>query len=224
MKNLLQAFKALQKHYFKILLINRKADAYFPLKVEDNEKKWDKMGKLTEFAKWFLRCGNIYEKDKPLFEKFIKECFVEGKNQFLFYRRKCDDEYHWAYIFIEPTENPEEEYLYVRDVNEIYVEQCDIVLDSVAYIDPLTSFGNHYAFHEEAKSSDDITYVTIKDLGAINAEAGYEAGDEILSRVAGIIEEYSTDNYRISGGTFALLNVPNKKALCNALHGLAEIK
>lgn len=218
------ALKALQKHYCKILLINRKADAYYPIILEEQERQWEKVGKLTEFAQWFLRNGNIYEQDKPLFQKFIKECFVEQKSTFLFYRRKCNDVYRWAFIFLEKTDIPEQEYLYVRDVNDIYIEQCDIVLDNVACIDPLTSFGNKFAYNNDVMDKDSITYVSINNLANINMDEGYDYGDEIISKVAEIIECHSTQNYRISGGMFALVNVSDKQALTKALNGLATVK
>lgn len=228
MKGLLKnALKALKKHYSRILLINRKLDVYYPIVLEDNETQWDTIGKLTDFANWFNDNGNIFEADKPLFKQYIKDCFIDGKNKYLFYRRRSGEEYRWAYIFIEQGDNPDkpdEEYLYVRDCNEIYIEQCDLILDSIGGIDPLTGFKNRFAFNSDIKESDEIHYVTVSDLGTINVEAGYDVGNEIISKVANIIEIYTEDAYRITGARFALLNISDIEKLKNELKGLATVE
>lgn len=228
MKGLLKnALKALKKHYSRILLINRKLDVYYPIVLEDNEQQWDTIGKLTEFANWFNDNGNIYEADKPLFKQYIKDCFINGENKYLFYRRRSGEEYRWAYIFIEKGDNPEkpdEEYLYVRDCNEIYIEQCDLILDSIGGVDPLTGFKNRFAFNADRRESDKLNFVTVSDLGAINVEAGYEAGNEIVSRVANIIEDFTENAYRITGARFALLNVDRTEELKVVLKGLATVE
>ena len=228
MKGLLKnALKALKKHYSRILLINRKLDVYYPIVLEDNEKQWDTIGKLTEFAHWFTDNGNIFEADKPLFKKYIQECFVEGKNKYLFYRRRCGDEYRWAYIFIEQGDNadkPDEEYLYVRDCNEIYIEQCDLILDSIGGVDALTGFKNRFAFNADKEETDKVNFVTVSNLGAINAECGYEAGNEMVSSVARIIEDFTENAYRVTGAKFALLNVADIEKLKIELNGLAIVE
>lgn len=228
MKGLLKnALKALKKHYSRILLINRKLDVYYPIVLEDNEKQWDTIGKLTDFANWFADNGNIYEADKQLFKQYIKDCFVNGENKYLFYRRRSGEEYRWAYIFIEKSDNPEkpdEEYLYVRDCNEIYIEQCDLILDSVGYVDPLTGFNNRLAFNADRKASDKVTIVTVDNLGAINVEEGYDSGNETVSKVANIIENYTENAYRITGSKFALLNVSDVENLKLSLRGVATVE
>lgn len=221
------ALKALQKHYSRILLINRKMDTYYPIVIEENETRWDTIGKLSDFSKWFLKNGNIYKADKPLFENFIKECFVDGKDRYLFYRRKCGDEYRWAYCFIEKGDNPEkpdEEYLYVRDCNEIYIEQCDLILDNVGYIDPLTGLKNRLAFNEDKCDDDTVTFIVIPNLAEINEKCGYDMGNELISRVAAIIEDLTENAYRISGSKFAILNTCNNNKIQNALKGLAIVQ
>lgn len=217
------ALKALHKHYSRILLINRKLNTYYPICLESNEKEWDKIGCLTEFATWFMNNGNIHTKDRPLFKKFIQECFVEGQDTYIFYRRKQGEQYRWAFCFVEQGEKPDEEFLYVRDINDIYLNQCDLILDSVGEVDPLTSFGNRYCFEKNRKKDDDITFVKVDNLGAINCECGYDVGDEIISKVVEIIDEYDVDAYRISGSTFALRNLKHKNCLIEDLEGLATV-
>lgn len=218
------ALNALRKHYCRILLINRKLDSYYPIVLEDNEQKWDKVGCLSDFARWFSNNGNIYEQDKPLFEKWIKECMIEKKNTHLFYRRRSGDEYRWAYIFIEQGEVEDEEYLYVRDVNDVYISQCDIILDSVGDIDALTGLKNSYAYNIERNNEDTVTYVYVKDLDLINSKNGFEAGDELIVSVAETLSKLYENVYRISGGVFAILNCNNKNALKENLNGIATIK
>lgn len=221
------ALKALQGDYSRILLINRKLNTYCPIIIEENETKWDTIGKLTDFANWFLRNGNIYEADKPLFRNFIDECFVQGKQRYLFYRRKADEGYRWAYLFIKQGTNPKkpnEEFLFVRDCNEIYIEQCDLILDSVGYCDPLTGLKNRLAFNAEQREEDEVNFVTITGLGAINAEEGYDAGNERIATVASILEKYTDDVYRITGSKFALRNVKNLPVIKVALGDLAIVE
>ena len=143
-------------------------------------------------------------------------CKIVSLTEYLFYRRRSGDEYRWAYIFIEKGDDinkPEEEYLYVRDCNEIYIEQCDLILDSIGYVDPLTGFKNNFAFSVERKETDNVNFVTVANLGAINAECGYEAGNEMVSRVANIIEDFTENAYRVTGAKFALLNVTDIEKL-----------
>lgn len=215
--------KALQKHYCRMLLINRKLDSYYPIVLEQNEREWDKIGRLSEFARWFSNKGNIYEQDKPLFEKWVNECIVGRKNQHLFYRRRCNGEYRWAYVFVEQGDREDEEYLYVRDVNDLYIEQCDIILDSVGDIDALTGLKNRFAYGLERKETDKPTFVKIEDLGAINIEGGYDAGDDAIVSVADVLEEFGDKVYRIAGGDFVILNCSDTEKLKDKLKGKARV-
>lgn len=216
------ALKALQKHYCRMLLINRKLDSYYPIVLEQNENEWNKIGRLSEFARWFSNNGNIYEQDKPLFEKWINEC-VAGHNSHLFYRRRCNGEYRWAYVFIEQGDREDEEYLYVRDVNDVYIEQCDVILDSVGDIDALTGLKNSFAYNAERKDTDKVTFVSIDDLGAIDVENGYDAGDEIVVSVADTISQFSDKVYRLNGSIFAIINCSDTNALKEKLKGKANV-
>ena len=221
------ALKALQKHYSRILLINRRLDSYYPVVIEEDEKQWNTVGKLTDFSRWFVENGNIYDADKPLFRKYIEDCFVNGKNRDLFYRRRSNDGYRWAYIFIEKSDDPskpDEEYLYVRDCNEIYIEQCDLILDSIGYVDPLTGLKNRMAFNADKQNDDKINYVVIPDLVEVNKKEGYDAGNEIIAKTSAIIEQFTDSAYRITGSRFALINVENLEELRIALTDLAEIE
>ena len=221
------ALKALKKHYSRILLINRKLDSYYPVVIEENESKWHTMGRLTDFAHWFSENGNIYESDKPLFRQYVQDCFINGENRYLFYRRKSGSGYRWAYIFIEKGDDPDkpdEEYLYVRDCNEVYVEQCDLILDNVGYVDALTGLKNRLAFNADQQSGDKINFVTVVNLETINEQDGYDAGNEVIAKVASILEEFTENAYRITGSKFALLNAGNLQNLQIALNGLAIIE
>lgn len=217
------ALKSLQKHYCRMLLINRKLDSYYPIVLEDNEGEWDKIGRLSDFARWFSNNGNIYEQDKPLFEKWVRECLIGRENTHLFYRRRNKGEYRWAYAFVEQGDIPDEEYLYVRDVNDVYIEQCDVILDSIGDVDALTGLKNRFAYNLDKKETDTVTFVSVDNLGTMNIENGYEAGDEAIIDVADIISEYTDNVYRISGGLFAILNCPQEKTLKEKLKGKATI-
>lgn len=223
-KLLKNALSALEKDYCRILVINRKLDSYYPVVLETNEEQWNKVGCLSEFAKWFSQNGNIFEQDKPLFERYIQDNF----NGNLFYRRKCNNEYRWAYIFIKAGEKQDEEYLYVRDINDIYIEQCDLIIDSVGGVDALTGLGNKMAFeaYSAIHTCEAIT-VKIDNLEAMNIEQGYKETDNFIVNVANIISTHCDNAYRLHGGTFKLIIdedlVKNMNALKNRLKGIATI-
>ena len=219
-KLLKNALGTLQKHYCRILVINRKLDSYYPVVLEENEEQWSKVGCLSEFARWFSHNGNIYEQDKPLFERFVQDNF-DGN---LFYRRKCNNEYHWAYIFIEAGENPDEEYLYVRDVNDIYIKQCDFIIDNVGGVDALTGLANKYAYEADLmRNNMNCLEVSIDNLEAMNIEFGYQQTDAFIVNVANIIKEHSDIAYRLHGGEFRVVT-DNIAELKKALKGIATIK
>lgn len=219
------ALKSLGKHYCRILIINRKLDSYYPIVLEETETRWNKVGCLSDFAKWFSQNGNIYEQDKPLFERFVQSNF-DGN---LFYRRKCNNEYHWAYIFTEAGDNPDEEYLYVRDINDIYIQQCDLIIDSVGGVDALTGLGNKMAYETYiAINNCETVTVKIENIGTMNIEQGYKETDNFIINVANIISKYCDNVYRLHGGTFKLIIdetlVKNMSALKRALKGIATIE
>lgn len=217
------SLKALQKHYCRILLINRNLDSYYPIVLEQNEGQWDKIGCLSEFTRWFSDNGNIYEQDKPLFSKWVERCIINKENAHLFYRRKSNGEYRWAYVFVEQGDVPEEEYLYVRDVNDLYIEQCDLILDSVGEIDALTGLRNHFAYNIDKKPTDKVTFVNIDNLDCVCIENGYDACNEIIVSVADVMNEVSDNVYRISGDTFAILNCEDVEKLKDKLKGRARV-
>ena len=222
------ALKALKKHYSRILLINRKLDVYYPVVVEDNEKQWDTIGKLTDFANWFTDNGNIYEADKPLFKRYIEECLLADKNNYLFYRRRYNDEYRWAYIFIEQSDKTNEEFLYVADCNEMYVGQCDLIVDSIGGVDALTGLGNKVAFEAySATHNFEAITVKIENLEAMNIELGYKETDNFIVNVANIIGECCDNAYRLHGGVFKLVIdevlLNNMDGLRMKLKGIAKI-
>lgn len=223
-KLLKNALSALEKDYCRILVINRKLDSYYPVVLEANEEQWNKVGCLSEFAKWFSQNGNIFEQDKPLFERYIQDSF----NGNLFYRRKYNNEYRWAYIFIKAGEKQDEEYLYVRDINDIYIEQCDLIIDSVGGVDALTGLGNKMAFeaYSTIHTCEAIT-VKIDNLEAMNIEQGYKETDNFIVNVANIISAHCDNAYRLHGGVFKLIVdedlVKNMNALKNRLKGIATI-
>lgn len=222
------ALRALKKNYCRILLINRKLDSYFPIVIEENESEWNTIGKLSDFTNWFCENGNIYEADKPIFKRYVQECLLNGETKDLFYRRRVGDEYHWAYIFIEQSEKTNEEFLYVRDCNDAYINQCDLIVDSVGGVDALTGLGNKLAFEAySAMHTDEAITVRIDNLEAMNVELGYKETDNFIVNVANIISEYCCNAFRLHGGVFKLMVdeelAKNMDALQKRLVGIATI-
>lgn len=85
-------------------------------------------------------------------------------------------------------------------------------------IDPLTGVANHRAFHEQlveefqrAKrygSPLSVIRIDLDSFGAVNAERGHEAGDDLLKEVAGILRGGCSRECtiaRLSGDDFAII-------------------
>ena len=105
-------------------------------------------------------------------------------------------------------------------VKELFEEQAAQAerLREHAYIDPLTGLGNRRYFESQMTARldrrDSITkgvvfLIQIHDLQELNRDRGFQAGDELLKRVATLVRE-STEQYvnrvlaRLTGGDFGI--------------------
>lgn len=105
-------------------------------------------------------------------------------------------------------------------VKEMFEEQAALAegLRENAYIDSLTGLGNRRYFESQITAQLDrrdittegiILLVQIRDLQQLNKERGFQAGDELLKRVATLLKE-STEQYpncvlaRLTGGDFGI--------------------
>jgi diguanylate cyclase (GGDEF)-like protein len=105
-------------------------------------------------------------------------------------------------------------------VKEMFEEQaalCEGFREN-AYIDSLTGLGNRRYFESQITARLDrrdstaegiVLLVQIRDLQQLNKERGFQAGDELLKRVATLLQE-STEQYatcvlaRLTGGDFGI--------------------
>jgi diguanylate cyclase (GGDEF)-like protein len=105
-------------------------------------------------------------------------------------------------------------------VKEMFAEQAAHAerLREHAYIDSLTGLGNRRYFETQMTARLDrldsttqgiVLLVQIRDLQELNKQRGFQAGDELLKRVATVLQE-STEQYvncvlaRLTGGDFGI--------------------
>jgi diguanylate cyclase (GGDEF)-like protein len=105
-------------------------------------------------------------------------------------------------------------------VKEMFEEQAAHAeaLREHAYIDSLTGLGNRRYFESQMTARLDrrdsttegiVLLIQIRDLQELNKERGFQAGDELLKRVATLLQE-STEQYvncvlaRLTGGDFGI--------------------
>jgi len=105
----------------------------------------------------------------------------------------------------------------VREMFEEQVAQAEGLRER-AYHDPLTGLGNRRYFESQIKARLDqqdtstsgaILLVRIHDLDTLNKQKGFQAGDDLLKRIAQLLQE-STTQYanaalaRLTGGDFGI--------------------
>jgi diguanylate cyclase (GGDEF)-like protein len=107
-----------------------------------------------------------------------------------------------------------------RKVKEMFEEQVSIAegLKKHAYLDSLTTLGNRRFFESQITARLDrggsttkgiLLLLQIKDLHGLNQEKGFQAGDELLQKVATILEEAAKQHpnsvlARLTGGDFGI--------------------
>ena len=130
-------------------------------------------------------------------------------------------------------------------VKEMFEEQVTIAegLKKQAYYDSLTGLGNRRFFESQIMARLDrrdsttkgvVLLVQIKDLHELNQQKGFQAGDELLQKVAVVLQE-ATKQYsntvlsRLTGGDFSIF-IPDASSwdaesiaetICNKLSQLA---
>jgi diguanylate cyclase (GGDEF)-like protein len=130
-------------------------------------------------------------------------------------------------------------------VKEMFDEQVTIAegLKKHAYLDSLTSLGNRRFFDTQITARLDrgdsttkgiVLLVQIQDLHQLNQEKGFQAGDDLLQRVASIVQDTTKEHAnsvlaRLTGGDFGIF-IPDASSwdaetiaetICNKLMQLA---
>ena len=123
------AYGALCESYVKIMKVNLTDDTYKTIRTDIDDGFLQENGH-TCFSKWimtFREMGYIHPDDEASYNKLadveaLREAFRSGKRTVrLFYRRKCDGEYHSVMTELmvarEYTDHVQIVYLYVKDID-----------------------------------------------------------------------------------------------------------
>lgn len=193
----------LKSNYCKLLIVNLEQDSYCPKIIADDEL--EAMGELdcvfSHYTNWFVTSKFIMAEDRDALRSFFAS-MQAGKS--ITYRRLINGEYHRVLLLLEPTVNPNELLLYVRDVDEIYNQERERILEK----DEQTGLLNRHAFYRDCKQhkgkSVGILYADLNGLKYTNDHFGHDEGDKLIIKLANLLklnfQWYKC--YHISGDEF----------------------
>lgn len=142
--NLQDAVGMLSAFFLRILKINLTTDSYWVLKNSGNEEsgKFDRIEKFSERLKEYVNEGYIHPDDVEEYLQFcdldrLRSYFSDGNQQIkLHVRYRIGQEYRWVSMeMLRSTEYQSDEQftvLYMRDINDDYMKQLDLVMRHVA--------------------------------------------------------------------------------------------
>lgn len=126
--------------FYRIMKVNLATGNYLIFKdgEEDYNGNFDELTDIYERLDAFCWKGYIHEDDKEEYKAFcnpvwLRKQFAEGKDHLMIhYRRNVSGEFRWVsmelFKSIEYTPENQIVLLYVRDINDDYLEQMDIVM------------------------------------------------------------------------------------------------
>lgn len=138
------AIGVLSTFFYRILKVNLTTGNYLVFKdgTEDVTGRFDNISDIYDRLASFAQKGYVHEKDKEEYLKFcnknwLKEQFIKGKDHLtLHYRRNITGEFRWVSMEIfrssEYTNTNQVVLLYVRDINDDYLKQLDVVMRRTA--------------------------------------------------------------------------------------------
>lgn len=142
--NLQDAVSMLSAFFLRILKINLTTDSYWVLKNSGKEEggKFDRIEKFSERLKAYVNEGSIHPDDVEEYLQFfdldrLRNYFSDGNQQIkLHVRYRIGQEYRWMSMkMLRSTEYQSDEQftvLYMRDINDDYMKQLDLVMRHVA--------------------------------------------------------------------------------------------
>lgn len=140
MGNFQDALGMLSTFYYLILKVNLTTNSYLILKdgFDDNEGYFNSLTSFSARLQAFADRDYIYEEDKKEYLEFcdtdrLKQAFASGsKQETIRYRRRVGNEFKWVSISMMCSEEYEDDnqivMLYVRDINDDYLKQLDVVM------------------------------------------------------------------------------------------------
>lgn len=138
------AIGVLSTFFYRILKVNLTTGNYLVFKdgAEDITGRFDNISDIYERLASFAYKGYVHEEDKEEYLKFcnknwLKKQFAKGKDHLLLhYRRNITGEFRWVSMEIfrssEYTDINQVVLLYVRDINDDYLKQLDVVMRRTA--------------------------------------------------------------------------------------------
>lgn len=239
LRNMEDALFMLSSLFHKILKVNLTRDTYEAIKVY-KEELTEEQGYSTRISEWlrgFAETGNVHPDDREEYLTFtdiesIRATFrQQSKPVRCRYRRKAGSEFRWVMMVLLPsveyTEDNEEIMLYVRDLNDEFVEEQEHrkQLEYYCYNDILTGMGNRRRYKKICagyaqllqKPRLAVLFADINGLKYINDHLGHDAGDEYIKSFGKRLQEAFGVNAccRISGDEFTVIleDVPEKETM-----------
>lgn len=167
--------------------------------------------KISEYWAWFCDSEFLHEECRQACRDFKLEPNTE-----LFYTRKVNDK--WQVMLMEIT--PLDDYspnnqlclLSVRNVNDMYNRQYELVVDKIGTRDHVTGLLNKLALDRDFEKHKDekvgVIFADLNGLKWINDNKGHKAGDALIQKFAGLLSiNFGGDYcYHISGDEFVVLS------------------
>lgn len=249
-RNMEDALYMLSSLFHKILKVNLTRDSFDVIKVYKEELTMAQgySPKISEWLRGFAETGNVHEDDMEDYLRFtnintMRQTFRRQSRMVRCrYRRKMEDGYHWVMMTLLPsveyTQEKEEIMLYVRDINDEYVEEQEHrkELEYYCYNDILTNMGNRRQYKKicaeyaqlEEKPRLAVLFADINGLKYVNDHLGHDAGDEYIKRFGKqLMDAFSgSECCRISGDEFIVVmeDVPEAEAAAKFEAFIAQIK
>lgn len=141
--NLQDAVGMLSSFFLRILKVNLTTDTYWMLKNNEKEKQgtFDKIATFSSRQQEYAKQGYIHQEDIEEYLQFydierLRKYFADGNQQARqHFRYRIGQEYHWVSMeLLRSTEYQDEDQLvvlYVRDINDDYMRQIDVVMRHV---------------------------------------------------------------------------------------------
>ena len=138
--NLRDAIGMLSSFFYRILKINLTNDNYMVLKKgeEDTAEQLDRIQSFTGRLTYLAQRGYVHEEDLEEYLQYcdaewLKEQFASGKERIgVHYRRSVHGEFKWFSMEIirssEYSDTNQVVLMYVRDLNDDYLKQLDVVM------------------------------------------------------------------------------------------------
>lgn len=212
-QNLFEAFRLLEKKYYKILKININDDSFIEIKTSLQDKEIIK----SDFKDWvcqFVANGFIHPQDQEAFLKTILDKRFKEMPLCFYYRRLGDDsKWHWVCMETDFCEDKQYIMLYIRDTQDGYNLALQKEFEYNSKHDALTNLCNQRKYLEDCSqlnkkmkylNSIGILYMDLNNLKETNDTCGHAAGDKIIKNFSNILKETFrlNDCYRIGGDEF----------------------